>query len=76
MKADNNDLRKNDSGYNDPTAYAAISKMSYNSEPKKRNRAKDIADAMHIIKRLLEIIDFEIDGKVTLVDKQTGKKYI
>lgn len=74
-KHDKNELKKNGSGCSDPTAYAAIMKVSRNGNPKKRHREQDVSDAMHIIKRFLEIIDFEIDGRVVLTDKQTGIKY-
>ncbi len=76
MKAENIDLRKNGSGYNDPTAYAVIRKMVTEGEIKKRSRAQDVKDIIYIIRVLLEIIDFEMDGKVIFVDRKTGKKYI
>ncbi len=73
--SDNNNPKKNGSGCSDPTAYAAIAKLSRNNEMKPRDRDKDVADIMHIIKRTLEIIDFDIEGHIILVDKRTGKKY-
>lgn len=74
-KIQDKELRKNGSGCSDPTAYAAIKKVDRIGRKKDRNREKDISDAMHIIKRFLDIIDFEIDGRLILVDKQTGIKY-
>ncbi len=75
MKANNNNIGKNGSGCSDPTAYAAIKKVGYNGKLKDRNRKKDVEDAMHIIIRLLEIIDFKVEGRIVLIDKQTGKRY-
>lgn len=71
----NNDMRKNGSGCSDPTAYAAIKKVDQLGRNKKRDREKDVSDAMHLVKRLLDIVDFELEGRLTLIDKQTGKKY-
>lgn len=75
MKHDKNELKKNGSGCSDPTAYAAIMKVSKTGKPKKRYREQDVTDAMHIIKRFLEIIDFELGNRIVLVDKQTRKRY-
>lgn len=75
MKADNNNPKKNGSGCSDPTAYAAISKVSKEGKIKGRHREQDISDAIHIIKRMLEIIDFELGSRIILVDKQTGRRY-
>lgn len=70
-----NELKKNGSGCSDPTAYAAIMKVSREGKKKGRDRDKDVSDAMHIIKRILEIIDFELGSRIVLVDKQTGRRY-
>lgn len=67
--------KKNGSGCSDPTAYAAIKKLDRKSNPRPRKRSKDIEDMMHIIRRFCEIMDFEIDGHIVLIDKQTGQKY-
>jgi hypothetical protein len=69
------DIRKNGSGCNDPTAYAAIAKVTKDGKSKNRNRQKDVFDAMHIIKSFLDLIDFEIVGHIKLKDKQTGRIY-
>lgn len=69
------DIRKNGSGCNDPTAYAAITKVTKEGKMKPRDRIKDVSDVMHIIKSFLDLIDFEIVGHITLKDKQTGRRY-
>ncbi|MDF2881692.1 MAG: hypothetical protein K0R54_2249 [Clostridiaceae bacterium] len=75
MKADNNNIGKNGSGCSDPTAFAAIAKVTRDGKLKARNRQHDIDDAMHIINRFLDIIDFKLEGRITLIDKQTGRRY-
>lgn len=70
-----NKLKKNGSGCSDPTAYAAIMKVSKEGKQKGRFREQDVSDAMHIIKRFLEIIGFELGNRIVLVDKQTGRRY-
>lgn len=70
-----NDIRKNGSGCYDPTACAAITKITKEGKTKHRNRQKDVSDIMSVIKRVLDILDFEIVGHITLKDKQTGRRY-
>lgn len=69
-----NDIRKNGSGCNDPTAYAAITKVTKEGKMKSRNRMKDVSDVMSIIKRILDILDFRIEGHIVLIDNHTGKR--
>lgn len=71
----NNDLRKNGSGCSDPTAFAAIVKITRDGKMKPRNRGKDVNDMMSIIKRILDIMDFRLEGRLILIDKQTGRRY-
>jgi len=75
MKADNSNIGKNGSGCSDPTAYAAIKKLGHDGKLKDRHRGKDVEDMIHIIRRTCEMMDFEIDGHLTLIDKQTGRVY-
>lgn len=70
-----NELKKNGSGCSDPTAYAAICKVTREGRLKPRNRDKDVTDMMSIIKRILDIMDFRLEGRLVLIDKQTGKRY-
>lgn len=69
------DLRKNGSGCSDPTAFAAIAKITRDGKMKPRNRDKDVNDMMSIIKRILDIMDFRLEGRLILIDKQTGRRY-
>lgn len=70
-----NELKKNGSGCSDPTAFAAIMKVTREGKLKPRNRDKDVTDIMSVIKRILDIMDFKLDGRLILVDKQTGRRY-
>lgn len=62
----NNDLRKNGSGYYDPTAYKAI-----------KNVDKDEDERFHtLLETLFYIIDlagFEVEGRIILRNKKSRK---
>lgn len=62
----NSDLRKNASGYNDPTAYEAI-----------KNNQSEIRfyKLLHTIFHICEIAGFQLEGRVMLKDKRTGIIY-
>lgn len=60
-----NDLRKNHSGYSDPTAYAAITKVD--KEMERRNKV------LHIVHDICELSGFQIEERIVLKDKKTGK---
>ena len=59
------DLKRNGSGYFDPTAYAAIKNIEEENER--------FHKLLHTIFTICELADFEIDGRITLIDKRTGK---
>lgn len=68
MGKDDRELRKNASGYNDPTAYKAI-----------KNCMSDDARAMELIKSiktLIRLAGFEPMNRICLKDTKTGKEYI
>jgi len=75
MKANNNNPYINESGYFDETMGRAICKVSKDGKIKPRYRDRDADDVMHLVKRLLDITDFKLENRLTLVDKQTGKRY-
>lgn len=62
----NSDLRKNGSGYNDPTAYEAI-----------KNNQSEIRfyKLLHTIFHICELAGFQLEGRVMLKDKRTGIIY-
>lgn len=67
MGRDDNDLRKNGSGYNDPTAYHAI-----------KHVMSDEARAMELIKSikaLIRLAGFEPMNRICIKDTTNGKEY-
>ena len=62
MKGDN--LRKNASGYSDPTAYQAIMNV---------DDAARCNKLIHRIKNMCDLAGFKVDGRIVLVDQETGK---
>ena len=65
----NNDLRKNASGLPDPTAYEAI--MHVDSEQNKNDIR--FYKLIHTIFHVCELAGFELEGRITLRDRKTGK---
>jgi transcriptional regulator with XRE-family HTH domain len=64
-KSKNKDLKKNGSGYYDPTAYKAIRKADI-----ERERFMKLLDTIFTI---CEYAGFHVEGRITLKDKKTGK---
>lgn len=58
------ELKRNGSGYFDPTAYGAIENI---------NRGDTFRKLMRIILNVCELSDFKVDGRIRLVDKKTGR---
>ena len=63
--APNNNLIKNAEGYSDPTAYEALRNIDKEDER--------IDKMLHTIMYLCELAGFEIEGRVVLIDKKTGR---
>lgn len=63
--ANDNDIRKNGSGYYDPTAYQAIRNVDADDE-----RFHKLLDAIFAI---CELSDFHIEERIVIKDKRTGK---
>ena len=64
-KLEDSRLRKNAEGYSDPTAYEAIKKVD--------DEYERFQKVLGCILRVCDISDFKVDGRITLVDKRTGK---
>lgn len=62
----NKDIRKNASGYNDPTPFTAIKHIE------KENDIR-FYKLIHTIFHICELAGFEVEGRMTLRDKKTGK---
>ena len=64
-------IKKNKEGYNDPTAYKAISSIQKNETDQQRRMTE-------LIKVLTYIIDksgFELTGRIQLREKRTKKEF-
>lgn len=59
------DVRKNQSGYSDPTAFEAITNVDKEME--------NLNKTIHIIRSVCELAGFEIEERIVLKDKKTGK---
>ena len=60
-----NDLKRNGSGYYDPTAYKAMTNIA-----KEEKRVIKVIKTLQIVAHLA---GFEIEGRIVLRDKETGE---
>ena len=66
MFKNDNELKRNGSGYIDPTAYEAIKNVEADSEERH-------AKCIHTIWHICELAGFKIENRIVLSDKKTGK---
>lgn len=59
------DLRKNDEGYFDPTAYEAIKNIEGGDER--------FHKLLHTIFYLCDLAGFSIEGRIVLIDNRSGR---
>ena len=59
---------RNAEGYYDPTAGEAYSNIT-------AERLAAISTLMPILRKVTELVGFEIVGRITFADKETGKRY-
>jgi len=59
------ELKKNGSGYTDPTAYKAIKKVEKESERFHR--------LLNTIFYICDLAGFHVEGRIVLKDKETGR---
>lgn len=62
-----NDLKRNGSGYYDPTAYAAIKKVDEEDEK--------FHKLLHTIFYICKLAGFEVEGRIVLTDIETGRTW-
>jgi hypothetical protein len=69
-------MYKNAEGYSDPTPGEAMSNI------RREQRQQEVAERLAVISRLIpvmkqtaELAGFEVVGRITLKDKETGKEY-
>lgn len=68
----NNELKRNGSGYIDPTAYKAMKRVE--ADEKKYGRDYErFYNLLNTIFYICNLAGFHVDGRITLVDKRTGK---
>lgn len=65
MSVKDGNPRKNASGYSDPTAYEAMRNVDREDEK--------FHKLLHTIFYICELAGFKIEGRITLVDKDTGR---
>lgn len=59
------DIRKNGSGYYDPTAHKAIKNVS--------EKEKEIKKVIKTLQSVAHLAGYNIEGRITLIDNKTGK---
>lgn len=69
-------MYKNAEGYSDPTPGEAMSNI------RREQRQQEVAERLAVISKLIpvmkqtaELAGFEVVGRITLKDKETGKEY-
>lgn len=65
-KGDN--IYKNMSGYNDPTARAAIQHTDHEIDKGERGRVNEVLSVMRLV---ASVAGFEVEGRIVLKDKKT-----
>jgi hypothetical protein len=62
-----NELKRNGSGYVDPTAYKAITNVS--------EEDKKVSKVIKTLQAVAHLAGYEIVGRVALRDKETGREW-
>ena len=60
---------KNPEGYSDPTASTAVGHVF------QEQQLQRLHDTVHLIRAVAELGGYEVVGRITLKDKETGKVY-
>lgn len=68
--AKDDDLKKNGSGYYDPTAYIAMKHVMNKTSREESARFKKLLSTLFYI---CDMAGYEIQGRISLKDKRTGK---
>lgn len=64
-------IRKNSEGYNDPTAYAALSKIQKEEIELQRR----VSEVINVLKYIIDKSGFELMARIEIRDKKTGKEF-
>ena len=68
-------IYQNSEGYHDPTAGQAIADIEACEKKYDEKRLEAISSIVPIIKRMAELLGFEIIGRIIFRDKETKKLY-
>lgn len=64
-------IKKNKEGYNDPTAYAAISNIQREEVEQQRR----VSELINVLKYIIDKSGFELTARIQLREKRTGKEF-
>ena len=64
-------IKKNKEGYNDPTAYAAITKVQKDETDQQRR----VSELIGVLKYIIDKSGFELMDRIAIRDKKTGKEF-
>ena len=68
-----NDIRRNGSGYVDPTAYKAIRNATKEERKREVDPEQRFNDFLTAIFTICDLADFHIEERIVVKDKRTGK---
>ena len=60
-------IRKNAEGYSDPTAYEVLKKA--------KEEESLVHDLIHCIRFICKLAGYNIEGRITFVNRKTGQKW-
>ena len=66
-----NKEKLNASGYPDPTAYAAIEKIS----KEEKELCRKVSELLKVFRNIANFADFEIVGRIHFRDRKTGREF-
>ena len=68
--ANDSDIRKNGSGYFDPTAYKALKNSEKNKKSKDLQRFEKLLDTIF---NICELSGYHLESRIVVTDKKTGR---
>lgn len=71
--ANDSDIRKNGSGYYDPTAYKAIKSLDGGCEKRKSKDLERYEKLIKLIFEVCELAGFHLESRIVVKDKKTGR---
>lgn len=66
-------IYKNNEGYADPTAGAALNGVELKS--KKMEYNPEVTNLVTVLKQIIDLAGYEMVGRITLKNKSNGKEY-